>query len=99
VLNDTMMVVWNRGDSYNGASKVSTWIFAIAYRKALKAELEKKVADLGAQAAEALATCSRGAGDSEAGKGAAAKLRHRPNSASPFHMAVSEQWSSYSGRG
>jgi RNA polymerase sigma-70 factor (ECF subfamily) len=37
VLNDTMMVVWNRADSYNGASKVSTWIFAIAYRKALRA--------------------------------------------------------------
>jgi RNA polymerase sigma factor (sigma-70 family) len=37
VLNDTMMVVWSRADSYNGASKVSTWVFAIAYRKALKA--------------------------------------------------------------
>ena len=37
VLNDTMFVVWNRADSYNGQSKVSTWIFAIAYRKALKA--------------------------------------------------------------
>ena len=37
VLNDTMLVVWNRADSYNGQSKVSTWIFAIAYRKALKA--------------------------------------------------------------
>lgn len=37
VLNDTMMVVWGRADSYNGASKVSTWIFAIAYRKALRA--------------------------------------------------------------
>ena len=37
VLNDTMMVVWSRADSYNGTSKVSTWIFAIAYRKALKA--------------------------------------------------------------
>jgi RNA polymerase sigma factor (sigma-70 family) len=37
VLNDTMMVVWSRPDSYNGASKPSTWIFAIAYRKALKA--------------------------------------------------------------
>jgi RNA polymerase sigma-70 factor (ECF subfamily) len=37
VLNDTMMVVWNRADSYNGTSKVSTWIFAIAYRKALRA--------------------------------------------------------------
>jgi RNA polymerase sigma-70 factor (ECF subfamily) len=37
VLNDTMLVVWNRADDYNGGSKVSTWIFAIAYRKALKA--------------------------------------------------------------
>ncbi len=37
VFNDTMMVVWNRPDSFNGASKLSTWIFAIAYRKALKA--------------------------------------------------------------
>jgi RNA polymerase sigma-70 factor (ECF subfamily) len=37
VLNDTMMVVWNRPDSYNGSSRLSTWIFAIGYRKALKA--------------------------------------------------------------
>jgi RNA polymerase sigma factor (sigma-70 family) len=37
VLNDTMMVVWTNPDRYNGKSKVSTWIFAIAYRKALKA--------------------------------------------------------------
>jgi len=37
VLNDTMLVVWNRADDFNGGSKVSTWIFAIAYRKALKA--------------------------------------------------------------
>ena len=37
VLNDTMLVVWNKPDSYNGSSRLSTWIFAIAYRKALKA--------------------------------------------------------------
>jgi RNA polymerase sigma factor (sigma-70 family) len=37
VLNDTMMVVWANAGRYNGASKVSTWIFGIAYRKALKA--------------------------------------------------------------
>jgi RNA polymerase sigma factor (sigma-70 family) len=37
VLNDTMLVVWNRSDRFDGTSKVSTWIFAIAYRKALKA--------------------------------------------------------------
>ena len=36
-IDDTMLVVWNRAGSYNGASKVSTWIFAIAYRKALTA--------------------------------------------------------------
>ena len=37
VLNDTLMVVWERSDSFNGASKLSTWIFAIGYRKAMKA--------------------------------------------------------------
>lgn len=36
VLNDTMMVVWQRPDSFHGGSKLSTWIMAIAYRKALK---------------------------------------------------------------
>jgi RNA polymerase sigma-70 factor (ECF subfamily) len=35
-LNDTMLAVWSKPDSYSGASKPSTWIFAIAYRKALK---------------------------------------------------------------
>ncbi len=37
VLNDTLMVVWERAHTFNGASKLSTWIFAIAYRKAMKA--------------------------------------------------------------
>ena len=36
-LNDTMYVVWRRSETYNRQSKVSTWIFAIAYRTALKA--------------------------------------------------------------
>jgi RNA polymerase sigma-70 factor (ECF subfamily) len=35
-LNDAMMVVWRRPEAFNGTSKVSTWIFAIAYRTALK---------------------------------------------------------------
>jgi RNA polymerase sigma factor (sigma-70 family) len=37
VINDTMYVVWQRAGSYNADSKASTWIFGIAYRKALKA--------------------------------------------------------------
>lgn len=35
--NDVMMTVWRKAASYNGTSKVSTWIFSIAYRHCLKA--------------------------------------------------------------
>lgn len=37
VLDDTLMVVWQRAGDFKGESKLSTWIFAIAYRKAMKA--------------------------------------------------------------
>ena len=37
ILNDTLMVVWDRAHAFNGESKLSTWIFAIAYRKSMKA--------------------------------------------------------------
>jgi RNA polymerase sigma factor (sigma-70 family) len=37
VLDDTMMVVWQTAGNFRGTSKLSTWIFAIAYRKAQKA--------------------------------------------------------------
>ena len=36
VVNDVMLVVWSNGRSFAGRSTVSTWIFGIAYRKALK---------------------------------------------------------------
>jgi RNA polymerase sigma factor (sigma-70 family) len=38
VLDDTMMVVWQTAGNFRGSSKPSTWIFAIAYRKAYKAK-------------------------------------------------------------
>ncbi|MDN3919860.1 RNA polymerase sigma factor [Roseateles violae] len=37
LLDDTLLLVWQRGQDFNGRSKLSTWIFGIAYRKALKA--------------------------------------------------------------
>jgi RNA polymerase sigma-70 factor (ECF subfamily) len=37
VVNDTLLVVWRKAASFDGSSKVSTWIFAIAYRRACKA--------------------------------------------------------------
>jgi RNA polymerase sigma-70 factor (ECF subfamily) len=49
LVNDTMLVVWHQGARFNGSSLVSTWIFAIAYRKALKAlsQLDEAVEDDG----------------------------------------------------
>lgn len=37
IINDTMVVVWRKAHTFNGTSRVSTWIFAIAWRTALKA--------------------------------------------------------------
>ncbi len=36
VVNDTMYTVWTAGKTFAGRSKVSTWVFGIAYKKALK---------------------------------------------------------------
>lgn len=36
VVDDTLMVMWNRPHSFHGASKLSTWLFSIAYRKAMR---------------------------------------------------------------
>jgi len=37
VVNDTMLVVWKKAPSWDASCKVSTWIFAIAWRRARKA--------------------------------------------------------------
>jgi RNA polymerase sigma-70 factor (ECF subfamily) len=37
IVNDTMLVVWRKAPTWDASCKVSTWVFAIAYRKARKA--------------------------------------------------------------
>jgi RNA polymerase sigma-70 factor, ECF subfamily len=37
VINDTFWVVWQKAAEFRGASRVSTWIMGIAYRRALRA--------------------------------------------------------------
>jgi RNA polymerase sigma-70 factor (ECF subfamily) len=37
VINDTMYAVWCKAADFRGDSQLSTWIFGIAYRKAMKA--------------------------------------------------------------
>lgn len=48
IINDTLLVVWQKAGTFNHSSRVSTWIFAIAYRKALKGirSLDEPVEDL-----------------------------------------------------
>lgn len=37
IINDTLWTVWLKASDFRGASRVSTWIVGIAYRRALKA--------------------------------------------------------------
>ncbi len=60
VLDDTMMVVWRRAHTFVPTGKVSTWIFGIAWRQALKAlrqagdaRLEYRDAETGAAGEDA----------------------------------------------
>jgi len=49
IVNETMLAVWRKAEYFDGKGKVSTWIYAIAYRTALHAVkyLEEPL-DLGA---------------------------------------------------
>jgi RNA polymerase sigma-70 factor (ECF subfamily) len=89
VLNDTLMVVWQRADSFDGRSKLSTWVFGIAYRKALKA-LSRQ--DLPVDADEAEEPADPGPGPEQ--QLGLAQLRVRLAEAlaelSPEHRAVVE---------
>ncbi len=42
IINDTFMVVWQSAHDFRKASRVSTWIFGIAYRTALKSIRRQK---------------------------------------------------------
>ena len=37
VVNDVMFVIWQKAGAFQGRSRASTWVFGIAYRRAMKA--------------------------------------------------------------
>ena len=52
IINDTFWVIWQHAADFRGASQLSTWIFGIAYRRALKT-LKRVRPDFAAEADEA----------------------------------------------
>lgn len=46
LVDDTLLVVWKQADRFDGRSRLSTWIFGIAYKKALK-HLERRRREAG----------------------------------------------------
>jgi len=90
VVNDTMYAVWTGSASFGGRSKVSTWMFGIAYNKALKRlERERRTA------ADAFDDNFDLASDSDPGADAdAAELQQNLRAAlaklSPAHRSVVE---------
>ncbi len=87
VLDDTMMVVWERGGSFKGESKLSTWIFAIAYRKAMRALMryDEPLEDDGAENRESGEASPEDAYGSSKVHGL---LRRAMEELSPDHRAV-----------
>lgn len=57
VANDTMLAIWRGAERFEGRSKVSTWIFGIAYRTAIRTLRRKGVErrEVGADAAAEIA--------------------------------------------
>ncbi len=45
VVNDVMLVVWTKAHTFDGRSRPSTWVFGIAYHKAMKALAQRRPAE------------------------------------------------------
>ena len=43
LVNDIMLVVWRKAGSFRGDSKVSTWIFGIAYKQTMRRVTRKRL--------------------------------------------------------
>jgi RNA polymerase sigma-70 factor (ECF subfamily) len=90
VLDDVMFVVWQQAARFDNTSRLSTWIFGIAYHKALKARARA------GHAPPAVPPAAPGEGQQEGPEGAMTRQELRATVAraldalSPQHRAVVE---------
>lgn len=89
VLSETMMIVWTDAARFDGSSRLSSWIFGIAYRKALKGMRREDlpVEDSGAEARVAPGPDPE---QQEGGRRSAVALRDALRHLSADHQAVVE---------
>ena len=59
LVNDIMLIVWRKARSFRGDSKVSTWIFGIAYRQSLRRLSKKSLRIVPGKEPDELATDER----------------------------------------
>ncbi len=87
VLNDTMLAVWNQLAGFEGHSKLSTWVFSIAYRKAAKA-MRRNDDPLDADDRDVVASDEPGPEESTERRLAHQTLRRALEQLSPDHRTV-----------
>ena len=89
IVNDTMLVVWRKANTFGRRSQVSTWIIGIALRKSLKAlEHTDDVVDFDPDAVASPAEC--GPEGQLLRQELRTRLIHALTSLSPEHRAVIE---------
>ena len=89
ILNDTMLVVWRKANTFGRRSQVSTWIIGIALRKSFKAlEHTDDVVDFDPDAVASRAEC--GPEGQLLRQELRTRLIHALTSLSPEHRAVIE---------
>lgn len=90
ILNEVFMEVWNKADSFQGRSKVSTWLFSIAYFKVVDRLRKIRPQQLEDEKMAELADDSPGALSCLIGDQQAKQVRHCIDTLSTAHRAVME---------
>lgn len=87
--DDIMLVVWKKAGQFDGRSKVSTWIFAIAYHKAIRQyKKESRRREVGGEAGDI--ALEKAIGPDDAVGETADLIRAALNELSPDHRLVVE---------
>jgi RNA polymerase sigma-70 factor (ECF subfamily) len=90
ILNETFLEVWKKANTFQGRSKVSTWLFGIAYYKTMDRLRKKKLVLMGDDDFSDIIDESPGAMSCLVRADNAESIRHCLNALKAAHRAVME---------